>query len=72
MPKVHRNSKNAKTLPPTTPRWCISCDKPTTWIFNPVLGHSRCSECGGMFSSKEEIPLDSKDVAAKRLMPWIK
>lgn len=31
-------------------RFCVSCEKVTTWKYNPVLSHSRCSECAGRYS----------------------
>jgi len=36
--------------PPKSRRFCIGCEKETTWEYQPALGHSRCNECGGMFA----------------------
>ncbi len=57
--------------PPNTERFCLSCKKITEWSFNRVVGHSRCTECGGMYSSQHEIPEEQLTEVAKRLMPWI-
>jgi hypothetical protein len=45
--------------------------KKTLWHYNKVVGHSRCTECGGMYSSREEIPEEDLEKAAKNLMPWL-
>lgn len=57
--------------PPDTERFCLSCMKKTLWHYNKVVGHSRCTECGGMYSSREEIPEEDLKKAAKNLMPWL-
>lgn len=58
-------------VPPTTKRFCLGCQKLTDWQYNKVVGHSRCMECGGMFSSKHELSPEIIDNASKKLMPWI-
>jgi len=60
-----------KKIPKTT-RWCLSCKTLTEWEYNHVVGHSRCTECGGSFSSSEEIPEEKLGEVAKKLMPWVK
>ena len=70
MPKIHRSGKRKKEVPVTT-RWCFACQTETIWILNKKLGHSRCSECGGIYSAENEVPEEAITVAAKRLMPWI-
>ena len=57
-------------------RFCQTCEKMATFVYNPVIGHSECTECGGRFGlrktpenftpSKDKRPLtmvyDSKDL----------
>ena len=57
--------------PPESTRYCLGCCKMTVWKYNKIVGHSRCTECGGMYSSKEEIPEEYLEDAAKKLMPWL-
>lgn len=71
MPKAHYNGHNQKKAPPDTERWCFGCKKMTTWHYDKISGHSRCTECGGWFSASQEVPEEAIPVAAKRLMPWI-
>jgi len=37
--------------PPRTRRFCPVCDSITSFIFNKVIGHSECSECGARFGT---------------------
>ncbi len=30
-------------------RYCVVCDKVTTWIINKNINHSECLECGARF-----------------------
>lgn len=63
--------KKKKTLPPITERYCLSCEKKTEWQYNKIVGHSRCTECGGAYSTEEEVPEEIIPVVAKRLLPWV-
>ena len=56
--------------PPESIRYCLSCGKNTTWRYNRTVGHSRCTECGGMYSVAEEVPKEKLTEIAKKLMPW--
>ena len=58
-------------VPPESIRYCLGCQKNTIWKYNKVVGHSRCLECGGMYSTKEEVPDSVLKDAARKLMPWI-
>lgn len=31
--------------PPKTIRYCLICDKPRKFIYDPNVGHSRCEDC---------------------------
>lgn len=44
--KKYKYQKKSKIFPPNTIRHCDICDKKTTWIFNPHIGHSQCQDCG--------------------------
>jgi hypothetical protein len=57
--------------PPDSERFCLSCQRKTTWRYNPVVGHSRCTECGGSYSTKEEVPEEKLQEIARKMMPWI-
>lgn len=57
-------------------RFCLFCEKETTWIYAPVLTHSRCKECGGMSSlsmrnvealKKIFVKVDQRDEDIKKL-----
>ncbi len=70
---VKRYRYQDKTSPPNTTRRCHVCNKKTTWIFNPSIGHSQCEECGyrkisdtlinyeGRIMKKENKTKDVKD-----------
>lgn len=50
-------------------RFCVSCERVTTWKYNPVLAHSRCSECAGRFSynpENVEMPENSGEIRRLR------
>ena len=66
--KTHRVRK--KSPPPETERWCIACKKMTIWKYNKLVGHSRCTECGSIFSARTEVPEERLQEVAERLMPW--
>ena len=36
----------------TSRRYCKKCKEVTTWMLNPNVGHSRCIQCGGMWSRR--------------------
>ena len=57
--------------PPESTRFCLGCNKYTVWKYNKRIGHSRCIECGGMFSISDEISEEEKYRLVKKLMPWI-
>ncbi len=40
--------------PPSTRRYCLYCEKITTFKFNRVIWHSECNRCGGRCSKKNE------------------
>jgi len=66
--KTHRVRK--KSPPPETERWCMACQKMTIWKYNKLVGHSRCTECGSIFSARTEVPEERLQEVAERLMPW--
>lgn len=68
MPKKH--IKKPRPMPPDTERYCLSCQKTTTWHYNRMYGHSRCTECGGAFCTEKEVPEEILATVAKRIMPW--
>jgi len=39
-------SYDPRRKPPNTSRYCIICDRVTSWKYNRTIGHSQCSECG--------------------------
>ena len=46
--KFHkRNREIRKTYQGGTTRYCVFCEKMTTFHFNWHIGHSECVECGG-------------------------
>jgi hypothetical protein len=57
--------------PPDTERYCLSCLEKTIWKYNKIVGHSRCTQCGGSFSTSHEVPEDAIEDIAVRLMPWV-
>jgi len=38
---------NTKKKVPKTRRYCLVCEKITTFEYNPRIGHSRCVNCCG-------------------------
>ena len=58
--------------PPTSTRFCLSCQAMTEWKYNRVIGHSRCTECGSAYSARHEIPPETISELVGQLMPWIK
>jgi hypothetical protein len=47
--------KNKGPRPPKTKRDCYTCKKKTTFQYDPVIGHSRCKECGLANLNSEKI-----------------
>ncbi|MGD9381622.1 MAG: hypothetical protein PVI03_04185 [Candidatus Thorarchaeota archaeon] len=57
----YARKKVAKYLPTSKPkklpqsnRYCTACEKKRIFRLNPVIGHSRCTVCGGSFSKRED------------------
>jgi transcription elongation factor Elf1 len=46
--KRHKRKRKKRELPPLTQRFCVVCNKDTTFKYEPNLGHSRCVNCGSM------------------------
>jgi len=57
--------------PPESTRFCLACGENTIWKYNRMVGHSRCTKCGGIFSVSGEITEEEKEKLVKKLMPWI-
>ena len=57
--------------PPESTRFCLGCNEYTVWKYNKMVGHSRCTKCGGMFSISDEIAEEEKHQLIKKLMPWV-
>lgn len=57
--------------PPDTERYCLSCQEKTIWHYNRTVGHSRCTQCGGAFSTSNEVPDEVINDIAAKLMPWV-
>lgn len=38
-----------KQIPPKSIRYCLICDKETTYKYNPTITHSCCVKCGNRF-----------------------
>ena len=43
----HRKHKKKKKGPPPTERYCLFCERKIKFVYNHVIGHSECVECGG-------------------------
>jgi hypothetical protein len=44
--KTFKSVRSSRS-PPKTKRMCPVCEKETKFKYDPVIGHSRCEECGG-------------------------
>lgn len=40
-----------KSKVPKTVRYCLACEEIRIFEYNPTLGHSECTECGGRFAT---------------------
>lgn len=40
------------TRPPKSTRYCPVCEENTKWKYNPLIGHSCCTECGSRFGKR--------------------
>lgn len=48
-----RGRKRAKrSKPPKSRRYCLACQKRTSFRYDKIVGHSRCCECGGALSKR--------------------
>jgi hypothetical protein len=39
---------------PQSKRYCTCCEKKTVFRLNPIIGHSRCTVCGGSYAKRED------------------
>ena len=44
----------SKEKPPKTERFCLRCEAYTIFKFNPSIGHSECTICGGRYAKKKK------------------
>lgn len=40
-----------KSKVPKTVRYCLACEEIRIFEYNPTLGHSECTECGGRLAT---------------------
>lgn len=60
MDKYEQRIRGRKKDKKLTIRYCHSCERDTDWKYDRVINHSRCSECGGMISSRPWASLENK------------
>lgn len=39
---------------PASNRYCLTCRKKRSFKLVPLIGHSRCTSCGGSYSARED------------------
>ena len=60
----YRHGMVKKKEPPVTIRYCLGCQEMTEWQYVRAIGHSRCKNCSGAFSTKSEISTEMLPVVA--------
>jgi hypothetical protein len=49
-PKAQKVQKKV----PTSTRYCLTCKRKRSFKLVPLIGHSRCTCCGGSYSARED------------------
>ena len=50
--QARKQTKQKPIKLPTSKRYCLSCEKSRMFKLNPIIGHSRCTVCGGSYARR--------------------